>query len=188
MSGYMIQSRVAGALAGIAATATMTLVMGILHRRLPRRDRYPLPPREITSRIAQAAGVHAHMDERQRVDATLASHFAFGAAAGALYPWFAGRTALPPVASGVAYGLAVWTASYLGWIPLARILNPATEHPARRNLLMIIAHIAWGGTTGVVASDLERAGRTFLAAGPARDAPAVKAFSAGTGARAPRAA
>ncbi|RVJ68654.1 hypothetical protein CN171_25130 [Sinorhizobium meliloti] len=37
--------------------------------------------------------------------------------------------------NGPAYGLAIWAASYLGWIPAAGILTPATKHPMSRNLL-----------------------------------------------------
>jgi uncharacterized membrane protein YagU involved in acid resistance len=49
---------------------------------------------------------------------------------------------------GALAGLALWVGSYLGWLPAVGILRPATRHPWRRNLLMIVAHIVWGVTLG----------------------------------------
>ncbi|HAE50229.1 MAG: hypothetical protein CMO30_07955 [Tistrella sp.] len=51
----------------------------------------------------------------------------------------------------------MWAASYLGWIPAARILKPATRHPWRRNLLMIAAHLVWGASLAKGLEDLDRA-------------------------------
>jgi hypothetical protein len=45
---------------------------------------------------------------------------------------------------GIFFGLVVWAGSYLGWVPAAGILPPATEAPARRNALMIGSHFLWG--------------------------------------------
>lgn len=59
---------------------------------------------------------------------TMIAHFAYGGATGAL---FALQSHWAPLA-GVGYGIGVWVASYLGWIPVARILVPATRHPMRR--------------------------------------------------------
>jgi hypothetical protein len=158
-----------GALAGIAATAAMTIAAGAMFRRLPRAERYPLPPREITAKVAEMARVDQLQTERERVDAALALHFSYGAAAGALYANLWRRSALPPALAATAYGMAIWFASYLGWLPAAGILRPATEHPARRNMLMILAHVVWGTTLGIVVDGLEKAGSTFLAGGPLRD-------------------
>jgi uncharacterized membrane protein YagU involved in acid resistance len=62
----------------------------------------------------------------------------------------------PNVVNGVAYGLGVWTASYLGLLPALGLLAPATEHPARRNALMIAAHVVWGASLGITAKRLSR--------------------------------
>ena len=158
-----------GAFAGIAATAAMTIAVDAMFSRLPRQQRYPLPPREITAKVAADAGLARHLSESRRVDATLISHFAFGAAVGALYPFIARRMPGPPMVNGIAYGIAVWAGSYLGWIPAFGILRPATEHPAARNVVMILAHVVWGAVTGVVADRLEQAGVSSLAGGEMRD-------------------
>ncbi len=144
-----------GALAGFAATAPMSLAMKLMHEQLPREEQYPLPPREITEEVADKAGAIEHMDEEQRQAATWASHFAYGAACGALYGALSGEGADErPVLAGVGFGLAVWAGSYLGWLPAAGVLAPATKHPARRNALMIAAHLVWGATTGLVVEKL----------------------------------
>jgi hypothetical protein len=139
-----------GALAGLAATAPMTLAMKLMHEQLPREERYPLPPRQVTEGLAEKAGVNGQLDEEEREAATWVSHFAYGAACGALYGAVSGeKIDGHPLLAGVGFGLAVWAGSYLGWLPAAGVLSPATEHPARRNALMIAAHAVWGATTGV---------------------------------------
>ena len=144
-----------GALAGLAATAPMTLAMKLMHEQLPREEQYPLPPRQVTEGMAEKAGVGEHLDEDEREAATWASHFAYGAACGALYGALTGeRVDRHPVLAGVGFGVAVWAVSYLGWLPAAGIIAPATEHPARRNALMIAAHVVWGATAGVAVERL----------------------------------
>ncbi|WP_208852307.1 hypothetical protein [Roseomonas genomospecies 6] len=145
---------VAGAIAGLAGTAAMTAAMRAMFRALPEQDRYPLPPRLITDRVVGPTGLMDALDEPERRDLTLALHYGYGAAAGALYPAVAQRIGGPVVATGIGYGLAVWGASYLGWIPAMRILTPATRHPRARNTLMLAAHVVWGGVTGVTAAYL----------------------------------
>src|SRR5258708_3442092 len=112
-----------GAAAGVAGTVAMTLVMYQLHRRLPAAERYPLPPREITERAVRAFGP---ADPRTLPDASLNAHLAYGAVTGALLGLAARR---PGVATGAAYGVLIWAASYFGWVPMLRILKPANRHP-----------------------------------------------------------
>ena len=139
-----------GALAGLAATGPMTLAMKLMHEQLPREEQYPLPPRQVTEGLVEKAGVSEQMDEEGRESATWVSHFAYGAACGALYGAVSGeRIDEHALLAGVGFGLAVWAGSYLGWLPAAGIISPATEHPARRTALMIAAHAVWGATTAV---------------------------------------
>ena len=144
-----------GALAGCIATAPMTASMELMYRLLPQHEQYPLPPSEITTEITDQAGVREDLDTEEHVGLTLVNHFAYGAAAGAIYGPLAQRVPLPPALKGIAFGLVVWTVSYLGLLPAIGILRPATEHPARRNLLMILAHVVWGSVTGLVVQRLE---------------------------------
>jgi uncharacterized membrane protein YagU involved in acid resistance len=137
-----------GALAGLAATVPMTKVMKIGYGLLPRREQYPLPPSEIVEKVSDDAGVRDDLDRSEHVALTYASHFGYGAATGALYAPIAANYDGPALIKGAAYGLAVWVVSYLGILPGLGILRPATEHPARRNALMITAHLVWGSALG----------------------------------------
>ncbi|MBA3242080.1 MAG: hypothetical protein H0T60_12705 [Acidobacteria bacterium] len=143
-----------GALAGLVAAAPMSLAMKLMHEQLPEHEQYPLPPRAITMEVAEEAGVKEHLDEPERESLTWAAHFAYGAACGAAYAPLASRSPLPPALSGAAFGVAVWAGSYLGWLPAAGILRPATEHPPRRTALMIAAHVVWGVAAGLVVESL----------------------------------
>jgi len=146
-----------GAIAGFAATVAMTAAMSRLHRRLPARDRYPLPPREIVESTARQAGVE--LADEAAMDVTTAAHFGYGALTGSLI-----GAASPRIGpgTGAMAGVAVWVASYLGWIPVVGILKPATVHPRRRNALMLGAHLVWGGTTALAMRELMLARETML--------------------------
>jgi uncharacterized membrane protein YagU involved in acid resistance len=141
-----------GALAGFVATIPMTLAMKALHTQLPPGERYPLPPRLIVESAAEKLDVEDDLREEDELVLTLASHFAYGAATGAIYCEGVEIQGMEPsAASGIVYGLGVWTVSYLGLLPGLGLLTPATEHPARRNALMIAAHIVWGAALGATA-------------------------------------
>jgi uncharacterized membrane protein YagU involved in acid resistance len=143
-----------GSLAGLVATLPMTMIMEMLHRQLPPTERYPLPPREITEKLAEEADVKDELSEPEQTGLTLVSHFAYGTAAGAAYVLTADRLPLSPILRGPAFATALWAASYLGWLPALGILRPATEHPPRRNALMIAAHLVWGATAAAITNQL----------------------------------
>ena len=159
-----------GGIAGFVGTLAMTSAMARGHRRLPPDERYPLTPREIIDSSAEQVGLALTNDAAK--DATLAAHFLYGAACGALI-----AAANPKISEnkGAAAGVGVWLASYLGWIPGVGILRPATEHPVRRNLLMIGSHLVWGATTARAIRELTLARKTMIEAGPDQDVPAPAA-------------
>jgi hypothetical protein len=152
---------VIGALAGIVGTMAMTAAMRRLHARLPAAERYPLTPREIVDAAAAPP-------EEPAKDITVAAHFAYGAGCGAL---LAAADPKPAKRIGAAAGAAVWLASYMGWVPALNLLKPATEHPARRNALMIAVHLVWGAATAAALRELAAARETIFAAGRDRDVP-----------------
>jgi uncharacterized membrane protein YagU involved in acid resistance len=143
-----------GSLAGCLATIPMTWTMELLYRRLPRRERYPLPPRQVTEQVARNAGLAEELDERQWRAATLVSHFGMGTAMGALWVPVGRQLPLPTPLAGAAFGLGVWAANYLGLLPAIGLLAPANKHPVRRTATMIAAHAVWGVTTSVLAGAL----------------------------------
>jgi hypothetical protein len=152
----MLERAALGALAGVSATMLMTMVMRRGHKALPRGDAYPLPPRELTERLVGPTGGVS----------TMFAHFAYGGGAGALF------AVMPKGMPAIVYGPLVWAASYMGWIPMAGRLQPATRHPATRNLLMIFAHVVWGSSLGLFLSELTRTVGTAFGAGTCADAPA----------------
>ena len=148
-----------GAVAGTVGTMAMTAAMRRLHARLPREERYPLTPREIVDAAADPP------DETAK-DLTAASHFGYGAACGALLAAADPRMGLR---KGAAAGAAIWLASYMGWIPALNLLEPATEHPARRNAVMIAVHLVWGAATAASMRELTKSRETIFAQGEVRD-------------------
>lgn len=150
---------VIGGIAGFVATMAMTSAMKRLHAKLPKKERYPLPPREITDAILDPP-------KEAAPDLTIAAHFAYGAACGAL---IAAANPRPGKIGGAMAGGAVWIVSYMGWLPGFGVLAPATEHPLRRNLAMLGAHVTWGATAAQAMRELADARETVFAAGPEPD-------------------
>jgi putative membrane protein len=145
---FPIRKLVKGAAAGFVATAPMSASMLIGWMLLPKRERYQLPPRLITEEITERVGIEEHLTDDQLVGLTVFSHFGYGALFGAIYALFHEKIPMHSSLKGTFMGLAVWVGSYLGWLPAMGILSPATRHPWRRNLLMILAHVVWGVTLG----------------------------------------
>ena len=147
-SGLISHRLLKGTFAGFIATAPMSLTMLIGWLLLPGREKYHLPPRLITEEITARVGLEKYLNENQLIATTIASHFAYGAASGSFYALFEQSSPLPASVKGIFAGLAIWAGSYLGWLPAMDILPPATRHPWRRNLVMILAHVVWGVTLG----------------------------------------
>lgn len=147
----------AGAVAGCLATFPMTRAMDLMYRQLPPDQRYPLPPHGITSNLLRKLGIERDWspDEIRRL--TLILHFGFGAFAGALYPLIR----RPPestsveILEGAVYGVGVWGASYLGWVPASGLLGSALRQTRTRVGLMVLAHLVWGPATAWLARRLE---------------------------------
>ncbi|UQN08389.1 DUF1440 domain-containing protein [Deinococcus sp. QL22] len=143
------------AVSGLLATLPMTVwMLGAQRFLLPSRERFALPPEQITDHIARAAGIRSVADQPvARRTLTLINHFAYGAAAGTLYAPLR-RAPGAVVVKGSALGLGVWAANYLGLLPVTGVLSNAVHHPARRNALMVVAHLIWGVGTAVMAEHL----------------------------------
>jgi uncharacterized membrane protein YagU involved in acid resistance len=152
----------AGSVAGVAATVPMTLVMEVLRRALPPAGRDPLPPRSVAAGLARKLGLAKYMDAADREGLTWAGHLAYGAAAGGAYALLdpaLEKAISPPACRGATFGLAVWLLSYFGWLPAVGITSPQFRRPIRRNTTLILAHLAWGATTGLLTDRLSRPAR-----------------------------
>jgi uncharacterized membrane protein YagU involved in acid resistance len=146
----------AGAVGGIAATAPMTAVMVALQQASPAARAQSLPPKQITVELAERAGLGRELDGAREDAATTVSHFGYGGAVGALYPYASDVLPGPTLVKGALFGLGVWAASYLGWIPAAGILRTATREPAGRNAMMVASHLVWGAATAAISKRLLR--------------------------------
>ena len=149
-----------GGIAGVIGTYAMTLAKILLFAGLPRRERYPLPPREITQDVAERLAGQPLHDEQSLMTGTIAAHFGFGALCGMLFTGL-NLHRRRPVLNGVGFGLSVWVVSYLGWIPASGILKTALRQPPGRNLLMIAVHAVWGATAGHAAATLMRSEHVY---------------------------
>ena len=147
----------AGLVGGAVGTVFMTMAMKKMHRQLPRKDRYPLPPRRVTMELAEKSGLGPPRRETNRKALTRVTHYAFGTGMGAVYSIIAPRTRWAPVVAALPFGLAVWAGSYLGWLPALGLHPPATQESAPRNALMIASHFIWAGTIGATVAGLATA-------------------------------
>jgi uncharacterized membrane protein YagU involved in acid resistance len=160
-----VRSMLIGAASGFAATMPMSAVM-LAGRPLFARSQRRLPPTEITWNLAKKAGmddVLRHPDRPRAHAVTTISHFGYGTIAGTIFPPVAMRLPGPRVGKGMLFGLLVWTASYLGWLPATDVRHSSLRDAPTRNLVMIAAHVVWGGTLGWLSATAER-----LASGRAR--------------------
>ncbi|GIH22387.1 hypothetical protein Aph01nite_06970 [Acrocarpospora phusangensis] len=129
-----------GMLCGVMATMAHSAVMMAGRQMGLMRDQ---PPKLITR--ALLPGSRHRPKPGENLFATL-GHFGFGTAAGAAYAMLARGHQTPP-SVGTAYGLAIWLASYEGWVPRLGILPPVSrEHQPGRQVVMAACHIAYGAT------------------------------------------
>jgi hypothetical protein len=137
-------SVVRGALAGAVATVPMTWMMITGRQYLPESElRRPLPPAELLEDIERKTGVA--LDSESHRAAVYVSHFGYGAFSGVVFALTLGRIRKVPVwLSAPGFGLAVWAASYLGWIRAAGSGAEARRSSSERNSLMVVSHLIWG--------------------------------------------
>jgi uncharacterized membrane protein YagU involved in acid resistance len=143
-----------GALAGALATVPMSVVMLLLWRGLPRRQRYPLPPWLITSNLLGQVGLKRKTSRDATTFLTWLLHFSYGGAVGALFVPLQRALRVPAVLLGPLYGIIVWVGSYKGLLPMFNLLSDASRHPDKRNAVMIAAHLVWGAFTGLLVASL----------------------------------
>jgi hypothetical protein len=141
-----MNSVVRGAVVGAAATLPMSVVMGAGHEE---KESGP-SPRKLTARLIGALGRWPRREHRQ--GSSLASHFLFGAAAGAAFSPALGRITTGPVriVIGAVYGAAIWATMYGHVLPaLGLSTTPESDRPGRP-LVMLAAHLAYGAALGAL--------------------------------------
>jgi hypothetical protein len=134
-----------GMLAGIIATAPMTVAMEVGRRGgLLRR----LPPEEITDRLLAFADTTV-ANRGQRRSVAVLVHLATGAALGAIYDVVPQPTRLTHrISLGATYGLGVYTLNYSGLAPKLRLMPPPSQDRPGRQVTTLAAHLVFGATLG----------------------------------------
>jgi len=136
-----MQTLARGALAGLAATVPMTVVIGA--GRAAGLMGTP-PPVEITENVAQQAGEDPNRQSPEFQAAWLAAHTGYGAACGMVFS--AIRPMLPrsDLIAGLLFGAAVWGVSYISLMPSLNLYPPAQDDSNQRQVVMIAAHAIFG--------------------------------------------
>lgn len=144
-SGGLVSRSGSGAMAGLIATAPMTGFMLLMHQLLPNWQKTALPPEKLTNKVSKRL-LKKRLGTPERQGVTLGTHFGYGAASGTVYGLTFSRLPLPAFLKGAIFGVLLWAAGYLGWIPAMDLLPSATKAPPQRSLLMIGAHLVFGIT------------------------------------------
>jgi hypothetical protein len=134
-----------GAAAGLAATAAMSAFMWSAQRAGFVGEQ---APKQLMRRSLEAVGDHPSGARLSAI--SLVAHFAFGAAAGAAYGGLSDRlpTGRSTLYSGVAFGLAVWAATYKVAFPPLHLMPPPERDRPGRARTMILAHVVYGAVLG----------------------------------------
>jgi uncharacterized membrane protein YagU involved in acid resistance len=146
-----MQTLARGALAGLAATVPMTVVIGA--GRAAGLIGTP-PPVEIMENAAEQAGEDPNRQSPEFQAAWLAAHTGYGAACGVLFS--AIRPMLPrsDLVAGLLFGAAVWGVSYIGLMPSLDLYPSADEDSNQRQAVMIAAHAVFGTALATVEHQL----------------------------------
>ena len=146
MRGSLVERSARGAVSGVVAVVPMSLVMFVAQRlgALP----HP-PPEEITDATSRRVGLEVSEDTSNALSAL--GHVAYGARIGAAYGCLV-PSRLAGRRTGIAYGLAVYGASYLGWLPALHLRPAGQGHANKPTLAMVLAHVVYGGVLGRLAS------------------------------------
>jgi hypothetical protein len=138
------------ALAGLVGTVAMTTLMRPGLARMLPEEATPRTflPRKIVGAGLEALGVRTPTSAPAEIGLSAVAHLGYGASMGAVLAALPGGPHLGrPVLQGAAFGLAVWAASYQGWIPLLRIQPATTQKPPPKWLVPIGSHLVFGITT-----------------------------------------
>lgn len=118
------------------------------------------PPLRVADRAATAAAEATEaggpLAEGEREAAATGGHLLYGAAAGALYGLVQDELGLPAAVTGSAYGLLLWAAGYLGWMPAAGVLPRPWRQQAGDALVPVAAHVVYGLGLGLVERAVRR--------------------------------
>lgn len=143
----MLRMALVGAAAGAAATAPQSAVVWGLRRAGIYRSK-PAPERVSERGSRPVVNVRALPKPVRRAIKTL-QHVGFGAAMGGAYGLLSVGVR-PNAVTGLLTGLGVWAVNYAGVLPAAGIMPPPHRDEPSRQAALLLAHVAYGLTLGVL--------------------------------------
>ena len=132
-----------GAAQGTAATVLMSVPM-LVAGRLGQVGRQP--PEAIVRRAGDLVGEEPHGATAGLLGTV--AHLAFGVGIGVVGALLPDRGAGIP--RGVALSLAVYAASYQGWVPVLGALPPASRDRVDRQAVLLGSHVVFGVVLGAL--------------------------------------
>jgi uncharacterized membrane protein YagU involved in acid resistance len=144
--GGLLKRLLRGGLAGGVATVLMTIFMwGAKHLGLYASQ--PAPKAVSQGMLGKVLPTRFLVPRSGRQTFTGVSHAGFGVGLGGVYGL--GTSIVPASAlSGLAFGLLVWLASCMGWVPQAGLMPPPTKDERGRAVSILGAHMVYGTTLG----------------------------------------
>ena len=148
----------------VFATSAMTVALFLIHDKLGKFEKSPLPPATISQESAERAQVADFLSPLARQNLTLVSHYAYGAVGALLYSILEKKLARKQNAAlkGGLYGTIVWLFSYYLETPMLRFRANAYDMPESRNGMMLAAHLVWGSVLGIALDAMTKAGTEML--------------------------
>lgn len=151
-----------GVWSSVMATSSMTMAMFEAHKHLPEDEKSPLPPAVLTQDVQEKTSLDFNTSPELQEELTMISHYGYGALGGIVYAALAAKSKTHPVIKGSLFGLSVWAGSYFGLIPGLNLTPSAAQMTKKRNLMMALAHIAWGASLGFAEQELRQKGQKLL--------------------------
>lgn len=153
-----MDAAVRGALAGIAGTAMMTLMMRKVAPKVIPEEMRPdeFIPKKSVEWAEEQLGHPDALTESQEMKAAMAAHFTYGSGNGALYGLLrSGAADVPAPLLGALFGVGLWAVGFGGWMPALGIMEPPSEKPLKKLPMPIMAHVVYGATTALAYDALD---------------------------------
>jgi hypothetical protein len=140
-----------GAMAGVLAAASMTIIRmaarrrGIIEKTVPQT---------VEEWLASRAGVGAGAPPALHHLTDQVLHFGYGAFLGSFYGLSVRGRTRTTLVRGAGYGMATWLFGSCIVMPLIRVKQAAWHKRASENAVDLISHLAYGVATALVAEEL----------------------------------
>ncbi|MDQ3043724.1 MAG: DUF1440 domain-containing protein [Chloroflexota bacterium] len=141
----------AGVVGGIAGSVAMLPLFGGAKWAGITQEMAPYRVVDRAAAVAaQSTEAGGQVEREQRTVAMATSHTLYGVMGGVFYALIQEELELPTIIAGPAFGLAMWAAGYLGWLPATGVLPEPWDQETGDALTPLAANVIYGLTLGVV--------------------------------------